>query len=470
MRQASFPSEYLFATCCGGRPAERLTTMGVAVVLDHPEDPVTPGAEQTADVRIRNTGAVVDQFELDIAGDVASWARVEPAQVNLMPGEEGTARLVFAPPKSSRVVAGLVPYALRVMSREDTAGSAIEEGTITVGPYSQIEADLVPRTSYGKLAGRHELAVDNLGNHSVLTSVMASDPDRLLNLRVTPENLTIEPGTATFVKIKAKPKKTFWVGPNKTIPFQVVVGTEDTEPKLLQGSMLQRALLPAGLFKVAAFLIAVAIALVAIWFAFLRPVVVSTAKAVAEDHTKELAKAVEEGNKIAQDANDQAAKAAKDAAAAQKTSETTSESSSKTTKQVQQLVTQEGGGTNATTLDSTRATDFRITTQSSPGTGFKSFTHDVPEKKILWISDLVLQNPAGDTGTLRIQRGKDVLFEFGLENFRDLDYHLIQPMEFTSTDDVVVAVSCRNDADDCTPSVYFTGRITDEPKTRPKQQ
>ena len=157
--------------------------MGVAVVLSHPDDAVEPGAEATTDVRIRNTGAVVDQFELDIAGDAAAWAQVEPAQMNLMPGEEGTARLVFAPPRSSQVVAGLVPYALRVMSLEDTAGSWIEEGTITVGPYSQIAADLVPRTSYGKFAGRHELALDNLGNHPELASVMATDPDLLLNLR-----------------------------------------------------------------------------------------------------------------------------------------------------------------------------------------------------------------------------------------------------------------------------------------------
>lgn len=440
--------------------------MGVAVVLDHPEDAVEPGTEATADVRIRNTGAVVDQFELDIAGDAASWTRVEPAQVNLMPGEEGSVVLVFAPPKSSQVVAGPVPYALRVMSREDTAGSSIEEGTITVGPYSQIAADLVPRTSYGKFAGRHELALDNLGNHPELASVMATDPDLLLKLRATPANLTVDPGTATFVKIKAKPKKTFWIGPNKTIPFQVMVTAEDADPAVLQGSMLQRAILPVGLFKVIAFLIAIAIALAAIWFAFLKPAVESTAQAVVEDHTEDLVKAVADGNEIAADANEQSAKAAKDAAAAQKSSE----ESSKTTEEVEDLVNQEGGANNATTLDSTRATDFRITTKSEPGTGFEPFTYEVPEKKILWISDLVLQNPAGDTGTLRIRRGDDVLFEFGLENFRDLDYHLIQPMGFTSEDDVVVAVACRNDADDCTPSVYFTGRITDEPKKRNQQQ
>lgn len=435
--------------------------MGVAVVLERPTGPVSPGAESSTDIRIRNTGAVVDQFELDVVGDAASWAHVEPQSVNLMPGEESSARLVFSPPRSSSVVAGPVPFAVRIMSREDTAGSMIEEAVVEVEAYSQIVVDLVPRTSYGRLAGRHELALDNLGNHAELASVSALDPDRLLNLRVDPANLTVEPGTATFVKVKAKPKKTFWLGPNKTIPFQVIVTSEENEQTVVQGSLLQQALLPAWTFKAVAFLIAIAIALAALWFAFLKPAVESTARAVAEDHSEEMLEAAEEANELAKQANEQAEQAAADAAAAKKASKETSE----TTKEIEDVVDANGGtGGGTATLDTARATDFRITTTTAPGTGFQEFEQDVPDGKVLWVSDLVLQNPAGDTGTLRILRGDQILFEFGLENFRDLDYHLIQPVGFTDEDSVVVEVACRNDADDCTPSVYFTGRINDEPK------
>lgn len=440
--------------------------MGVAVVLERPEEPLSPGAETSTDIRIRNTGAVVDQFELDVVGDAASWAHVEPPQVNLMPGEEGSARLVFAPPRSSQVTAGPVPFALRVMSREDTGGSSIEEAIIEVGSFSQIAADLVPRTSSGRFSGRHELALDNLGNHPELASVSAMDPDRLLTFRVQPANLTVDPGTATFVKIKAKPKKSFWLGPNKTIPFQVMVTAEESEPTMVQGSVLQTAILPSWTFKALAFLVAVAIALAALWFAFLKPAVESTAQAVAEDHSEEMIEAAEEANEIAKQANEQAEQAAEDAAAA----EEASEKNTKETKEVKNLV-DDGGATNGTaTLDTARATDFRITTTSAPGTGFRQFEQEVPDGKVLWVSDLVLQNPAGDTGTLRILRGDQVLFEFGLENFRDLDYHLIQPVGFTDADSVIVSVACRNDTDSCTPSVYFTGRMTDAPKQGDEQQ
>ena len=449
--------------------------MGVAVVLERPGDPLTPGSETASNVRVRNTGAVVDQFELDVIGEAASWSRVEPASINLMPGQEGTAQLVFAPPRSAKVVAGEVPFALRVMSREDTDGSSIEEATVTVGQYSQVAAELVPRNSTGRFSGRHEAALDNLGNHAELTSVAAFDPDRLLKFKVDPASLTVEPGTARFVRIKAKPKKTFWLGPNKTIPFQVIVSSEDSEQTPLQGAVVQRAILPSWIFKAILVLIAIAIALVALWLAFLKPVVESTAQAVVDDSNEELVDAVAEGNKIAEEANEQAEEAAKQA---QKAADDAADDGKKGDGEDEEGKPDDGGKNDpadpaaedpvgTATLDSARAEDFRITTTAAPGPEFEVFSEPVPEKKVLWISDIVLQNPNGDTGILEIRRGETVLFEFGLENFRDLDYHLIQPVNFAE-DDVVVAIRCRNETSACTPSVYFAGLVTDAPKPKPK--
>src|SRR5262245_44120460 len=93
-----------------------LADMGVAVIMERPGAPVGPGDQSSSDVRIRNTGSIVDQFELDVVGEAATWTHVEPATVNLMPGEESTATIVFSPPRSSRVAEGPVAFALRVMS------------------------------------------------------------------------------------------------------------------------------------------------------------------------------------------------------------------------------------------------------------------------------------------------------------------------------------------------------------------
>ena len=213
--------------------------MGVSVVLSRPEIPVQPGQATTSDVRIRNTGAVVDQFEIDVVGAAAEWTHVEPASVNLMPGEESTAQITFTPPRSSRVAEGAVPFALRVMSREDTAGSAIEEAVVDVAPYTDVVAEILPRTSTGRRAGRHQLALDNLGNHPELVAIAAGDPDLKLRFTIEPANVTLEPGTATFVKVVARPERRFLRGSNVTIPFQVVVVPDGSDPINVPASMVQ---------------------------------------------------------------------------------------------------------------------------------------------------------------------------------------------------------------------------------------
>jgi hypothetical protein len=434
--------------------------MGVAVIMDRPRAPVVPGAETTSDIRIRNTGPVVDQFELDIVGEAATWAHVEPSAVNLMPGEESTATIVFSPPRSPQLAQGPVPYALRVMSREDTGGSSIQEAVIDVAPFSQTGGELLPRTSTGSRRGRHELVLDNLGNHPELVTVTAGDPDLKLDFRLDPANPTLEPGTATFVKLTAKPKKTYLRGPNTTIPFTVVAQPASGEPVVVSGAMLQTAILPAWILKALALAVAAAVALVVLWLVVLKPTVESTARNVAEDNTQKLANAITA-------ATQQAAQAQKDAADAKKTAEQSSGTGGKnggkngaTNGDTNQSDSQQ---TATGTLDPGQATDFRIVTDVPSAGGFVSKTFTPAKKTTLWISDLVLQNPAGDTGTLRIQRGSDVLMVFGLENFRDLDYHFIQPALFTADQPVVVSVDCANTVGNCSASVYFSGRSITTP-------
>jgi hypothetical protein len=460
--------------------------MGVLVAMDLPDAPVEPGGESAAGVRIRNAGSVVDQFDMDVVGEAASWARVEPTSVNLLPGEEGSARLLFTPPRSSRVVAGPVPFALRVMSREDTAGSMIEEAMVTIGPYQDTAAQLVPRTSTGRRVGRHQLALDNLGNNPELVSVSASDPDILLDLKVDPANVTVEPGTATFVRVRAKPKKRFLRGPNKSLPFEVLVSPETSDPVLLPGAMVQQSILPSWLFKALALLLAIAAALVAFWFLLLKPTVESTAQNVAEDQTEKLAAAIvdasdkaEAAEATAAEAQQESAAAQEESAAAQEESAAAQQSAAKSQQRVQQALGPGGaaaagrsttGASPGGTLDSSAAIDFRVTTDVDAAGGFEPSTFEPPRRRTIWVSDLVLQNPRGDTGTLRVMRDDEILLEFGLENFRDLDYHFIQPAMFSRAEPVVVSVDCRNTTGAaCTPSVFFSGQQV-APERRPQRQ
>lgn len=460
--------------------------MGASVALPEDEVVLAPGDSVTREIRVRNTGVVVDRFELDVLGDAAQWTTVAPTSVNLLPGEERAVQLVFAPPRTPKVTAGIVPFAVRVMSCEDTAGSVISEAAVSVSAFTTLAAELLPRTSRGSRVGRHQLAVDNLGNTPAEIRILPSDPDAQLDFRVTPDTLSAAPGTATFLKVRASPRKRFLKGADKTLPFEITVLAPDTDPITVPGSVLQQPLVPPWLLKVVLLAVVALVGFAILWQTMLKPEVRSTARQVTEEQTAPLKTAVAASQRTANAAaaNAEEARVAAglppkpvpsadplgidsltgaplpgDPAAGDPAAADPAGTGEVTTAGVD-APPAAGGVTNSS------ATDFRITTNAPPGNPgeFVPFAFTPPKDKLVWISDIVLQNPRGDSGILQIRRGKTVLLEFGLENFRDLDYHLLQPVRFSADEPVVIAVDCRNAGSAaCTPSVYFTGRTSAEP-------
>ena len=170
-----------------------------------------------------------------------------------------------------------MPFGLHAVSREDPAGSSVEEGTVQVGAFMDPFAELVPRTSRGSRSGSHDLAVDNRGNVRLNAEVEAADADRLLEFDVNPPGVVVEPGMAQFAKLKVKPTKRFWRGSPKTRPFQLVVRSEGSPPVTLDGAILQEAVLPPWFARAIVALIALVIVLIILWLFVLKPSIQSAA-------------------------------------------------------------------------------------------------------------------------------------------------------------------------------------------------
>ena len=251
--------------------------MGAIVTLAVPVIRVEPGQEASVDLRLRNTGTVVDEFTFEVVGPSGAWATVEPPTISLFPGAEGQAKVTFKPPRHSSTEAGASTYGLRAASREDPEGSYVEEGTIEVGSFVEPYAELVPRTSRGSRGASHDLAVDNRGNVRLNATVDAADADRLLRFDVVPPSVVVEPGEAGFSKVKVAPVKGFWRGPAKTRPFQLQVTPEGYLPISLDGSLLQEAILPPWFVKAMLALLALIILLVVLWLVVLKPTIESLA-------------------------------------------------------------------------------------------------------------------------------------------------------------------------------------------------
>jgi hypothetical protein len=367
----------------------------------------------------------------------------------------------FAPPRSADVVAGQVPFGVRVFSSEDPSGSVVEEGVIDVAPFVDVTAEMVPGKVEASSKAHFEVAVDNLGNHPVAVELTPHDPEDDLEFRLERSRVDLNPGTAAFVRMRVQPKKRFLRGQPLRHPFRVVVQPEGRESFPAEGTMVQRQLLPKWLLPLLAALLAFALVLVALWFTVLKPAVKSAAREAAVEQNHEIIQA-------AQQAGGAAGEAKKNAEAAKQNSDKAM--------QAVGLNPADPGAAAAgnplkpgTGAAAGEPTDFRVAADSPIQGDVKKFD-EVPftlpdAKKTLVITDLVVQNPRGDAGTLRLLRDangkKNILLEVGLGNFRDLDHHWLQAWRFQPGEKVVLVVSCQNPGDrgHCTPSVAFSGRI-----------
>jgi hypothetical protein len=197
--------------------------MPAAVSITTPVVTAAPGGQGVCKVLIRNTGTIVDQFAVNLVGDASAWARPVPAAFSLFPGAEQTIDVHFNPPRSSAVVAGVVPFGVRVTCQEDADFSVVEEGNVQITGFSAVEARVVPRTSEGKRKAVHRIEVTNTGNSPVTAEVSASDPDELLAFEIEPTRLEVEPGSTSTARVKLAAKKGHKGRAARRLPFSVLV-------------------------------------------------------------------------------------------------------------------------------------------------------------------------------------------------------------------------------------------------------
>jgi hypothetical protein len=416
--------------------------MAVSAMLRTTRVDVVPGGAARCHVLIRNNSAVVDQFAFTVRGDVAGWTEVKPARVNLMPNQEVTVELTFAPPRSPEVLAGDHPFALQVASREDPGGSVVQEGVVTLEPFTEVDAAIVPVTSTGRRKGKHTLAVDNLGNQAHGVEVIATDPDSRLVFRVRPHAPKLEPGTATFVRVVARPKKYFWKGPNRVLPFVVKVIVPDGDPIETDAALDQSPLIPRRFLWLFSILFAVLLVLVIIVAALLR----------------------QRPQSIAGPAPTAGPTTATTTTTASATS--SSAPSSPSAPPSSSAGAGDGGGNGNGDGDgdgSPVTTTFTIRAQAFPGVGGgpQLFSYVVPPGPRHRVTSVVLRNPGADVGQLQLRHGERVLGTLDLADIdgEGLTFEPDEPPLVAPGELVTIAVSCGNGTEPCTPAGVFTSAL-----------
>jgi hypothetical protein len=416
--------------------------VGATVTLSAPVAQVEPGGEAAIEATIRNTGSVVDEFAIDVLGDAASWATAEPPTLSLFPGADGTTRIVFRPPRSSSIAAGVLPLGVRTRSREDPEGVSVEEGTVEVLPFFEPFAELVPRTSRGSRGASHDVAIDNRGNTSLNAELEAFDEDRLLRFDVDPPGIVIEPGMASFARLKVSPTKRFWRGMPRTRPFKLDVRPEGTMPITLDGALLQEPVLPPWFVRAMIALALLIIGFILLWLLVLRPTIQSAASEAVEEEVAELRDGVNEAL----------------AAGGLPTIGPGGAGSGSSPSPAPAASLPPGASAPPATAEPTPGGPI-IAGLGAPVDGLLSEDDaSAAASGTLFVTDLVFANPNGREGALILLRDSDELIRLKLENFRDLDYHFVTPIVLTDGQTLNLSLACTGeDASPCDPTVLYSG-------------
>ncbi|MFJ4617645.1 hydrolase [Streptomyces sp. NPDC088812] len=243
---------------------------------------VDPGGSTRVRLRVRNTGDVVDEYRFEPVGAIAPWTTVEPPTLRLYPGTTGTVELTFAPLRTPDAVAGPNAYAVRITPTEHPDAVTVPEGNLTVTPFTEVRAELVPPVVKGRFRGRPRLAIDNLGNTRLTASLSGSDNGDRLGYELQPANVQIEPGRAVFVDTTVKPRDIIWFGSKEEHPYSLSLRRSGAQNLDVDGTFVQRGFLPRWLATALSLTVALAIAFVMIWLAY-KPQVRSTASEKLEE-------------------------------------------------------------------------------------------------------------------------------------------------------------------------------------------
>ncbi|PRY39059.1 hypothetical protein [Umezawaea tangerina] len=401
--------------------------MKTTTLLGDPSLSVDPGEQVRRTIRVHNTGGVVDRFTVDVIGDAAAWTEVTPAAVNLLPDGHVEVDVVFSPPRSTAVLAGQHHVGVRVRSREDPDSSSVEEVVVEVGAFAELDAELLPSRRRSRRGARYRLAVENSGNTPMRVGIDPFDPeDDLVDIRLNRESFTLHPATVALVAVKVRPYRRFLRGEPRPHPFELRLAAEpavesDVEwtPLTVKGELVQERLLPGWVLPVLALLLVLAVALGALWFTVVAPGIKSIASEQASGAAADASLAASIANAAADKANGSAQDAAADLSSA-------------------------AAITSTTPPPTPSPLSFRVATFAAPTTdgSFQRFGYAAPGGKALEIGDIVLQNPRGDVGYLRVLIGETVLLETGLANFHDLTYAYSTRLRVPAGQQLVVAVNC----------------------------
>jgi hypothetical protein len=420
---------------------------------------VAPGGAVEVPVTVRNAGDTVEGYRIEILGVPGEWVTVEPATLTLYPAGSDTVTVTFQPPRSARVDAGDRTFGVRVVPSEYPDSAVVEEGVLTIEPFSELAAQVQPPSRSGLRGARYRIDTDNLGNVTEQVAFAADEGTDQVTFALPPAPAEVPNGTRAETRLRIRARRLLWWGEPREYPFTVELTPSDGRVRTLDAVFIQRPVISAGLLKLLAALLALLLALLALWFGLLRPQVETAAREAVE---------AENARRVAQD-TPQSPSAEPVPPGGSPQAPGGGEPGAGPGAEPTPGSGAPGAPGGPGGLDGEHFS-VSITFRTSPnGSAERSYT--VPRGRTFLLTDFLVDNAQGDEGTLTVTANGVRVVTYALENFRNQDYHSVTPIRIPERGRVSLTVVCRRPgqpanaprATTCRESLYLHGLLTGTP-------
>lgn len=430
--------------------------------MDHsatltPPAPVGPGQPATMGLTVRNGGAIVERYDIRVLGDAAEWADPPPPVV-VYPGQEEQLVLTLHVPE--RALAGEVPVGVLIAAQEAST-QLTEETVLVVAPTHGLDTALVPMLSHGRRHAGHSFAVINRGNTPVTVGCEGSGDD--IEVSLARSEIKINAFGQTEVRVRVSHQRRQWFKKAGPAPFTVVATSEPGDTSTANGTHEAASRVP----RWTPLAVVVALALLLGGLA-LR----------GSQDAKAIAGRAEETAQAAETPISEQAKAINELAAAQGMPPPLPAGSAGNPGRLGPDPGGSGSGNGSGSGSGNGSGNGSGSGSGSNASGLvgdpfdrrfepasASDEYEVPDGKLLGVTDIVFENAAGDQGRLTLARNGSVLLRADLAGFRDQDTHLVTPLRFKAGDKVTVTVACTTPgggAPACSAAALLSGVLAED--------
>ncbi len=386
---------------------------------------VTPGSVAVLQLTVVNLGDSTDTFVLTPAGMAAAWSTINPATITLFGGTQQVVDIEVSPPLLPSTSAGPTSLTVRIVPQSDPDDVRSAETTLNIAGSFDRRLDVLQPALRGRRKATFEMMLENRGNTLASCRLHLVDPSGRIEGEFDPPAAGVEPGASTLIRMKVRTRGLQWERRPRTVPFRIEADQPGSPTATANATFVQTPMVPERLVGRLMGLVTVAALATAGWFLLLRPAIRDAADDAVRDNQP----------------------------ATTTTVEATVDSLTGVTVESSVPVAEDEG------------TIVNIPLPIAVAVGqTDAVTYTVPAGQRLRITDIIVQNPNYDAGTLTIQRNEVTLYTFGLVNIAgDQSIPLVTPIELLAGEQLVVQVACSGLNDPtmstCSQNVFVSGSL-----------